>query len=132
MGDKGKMVFGAPTAGTNPGQAGPIFIPESLRQSYQPPEKTIPRVKGKIRWGKPSRHEDDWIRACKDSSKRACSRFEISGPLTEMVLLGNVALFSGKPIEWNRNKMKIVNEHDANQYLRRKYRSGYNTSQKLG
>ena len=42
-----------------------------------------------------------------------------------MVLLGNVALFSGKSIEWDSKNMKIVNESDANKYLRRRYRRGW-------
>jgi hypothetical protein len=124
VGDKGKLTFGALTAGTNPGQAGPRFIPESLGQSYRRPKPTIPRIKGKRQWGKASRHEDDWIRACK-GGRPACSRFEIAGPLTEMVLLGNVALVTGKSIEYDRKSMKIVNEPDANVYLRRKYRQGW-------
>ncbi len=124
VGDKGKLTFGALTAGTNPGQAGPRFIPESLRQSYSPPKQTIPRLKGKRQWGKASRHEDDWIEACK-GGRPACSRFEISGPLTEMVLLGNVAMFTGGPIEWDRRAMRIVNDREANAFLRREYRAGW-------
>ena len=124
VGEKGKLTFGALTAGTSPGQAGPRFIPESLAQSYRPPKQTIPRLKGKRQWGKASRHEEDWIRACKGGTP-ACSRFEIAGPLTEMALLGNVALLWGQPIEWDRDDMKIVNESDANRYLRRKYRRGW-------
>ena len=124
IGDKGKLTFGALTAGTNPGQAGPRFIPESLRRSYRPPRQTIPRLKGKRQWGKASRHEEDWIQACK-GGRPACSRFEIAGPLTEMVLLGNVALLTGKAIEWDSMNMKIVNESEANNYLRRKYRDGW-------
>lgn len=124
IGEKGKLTFGALTAGTTPGQAGPRFIPESLAQSYRRPKATIPRLKGKRKWGKASRHEDDWIRACK-GGPAACSRFEIAGALTEMVLLGNVALLCGQSIEWDRKSAKIVNESDANKYLRRRYRRGW-------
>jgi predicted dehydrogenase len=124
VGEKGKLTFGAITAGTNPGQAGPRFIPESLRRSYRPPKQSIPRVRGKGRWVESSRHVEEWLRACK-GGRPACSRFEIAGPLTELALLGNVALFSGKPITWNREAMKIVNEPDANRFLRRAYRKGW-------
>ncbi len=123
-GDKGKLTFGALTAGTSAGQAGPRFIPESLGQSYRPPKQTIPRIKEKRTWGKLRRHEEEWIRECKGGSP-ACSRFEIAGPLTEMVLLGNVALLSGARIEWDSKNAKIVNESDPNKYLRRKYRHGW-------
>jgi len=124
VGDKAKLTFGALTAGTSPGQAGPRFIPESLRQSYQPPKQTIPRIPDRRTWGKLRRHEEEWIRACK-GGKPACSRFEIAGPLTEMVLLGNVALLSGEPIEWDSKNLKITNSSDANRLLRRKYRRGW-------
>ncbi len=92
-----------------------------MRQSYRPPKQTIPRLKGKRRWGKASRHEDDWLRACKGGPP-TCSRFEVAGPLTEIVLLGNIALLSDTPIEWDSKNMKIVNEPDLNTHIRRRYR----------
>ena len=124
VGDKGKLAFGALTAGTNPGQAGPRFIPESLRQSYRPPKPTIPRITGRGKWVKASRHIEDWLRACK-GGRAACSAFDVAAPLTEIVLLGNVALLAGKPITWDCKAMKIVNEPQANAFIRRKYRPGW-------
>jgi len=123
VGEQGMLTFGALTAGTGPGQAGPRFIPESLRQSFEPPKSTIPRIAAKDRWF--GRHVQEWIAACKGGLP-ACSRFEISAALTEMVLLGNVALLVGKPIEWDRRTMKIVNEPAAEEYLCREYREGWN------
>jgi len=119
VGEKGKLVFGAITAGTNPGQAGPRLMPESLMQGYRPPQETIPRVTGTGQWVKASRHVQEWIQACK-GGKPACSRFEIAGPLTELALLGNVALLSGKTLHWN-----VEYEPEANQYVRRPYRKGW-------
>ena len=124
VGEKGKLVFGALTAGTTPGQAGPRFLPESLGQSYRKPRQTIPRLKGKRQWSKMSRHEEDWITACK-GDRPACSRFEIAGPLTEIVLLGNIALLTGRPIEWDSKNLRITNNSDANRLIRRKYRRGW-------
>jgi predicted dehydrogenase len=124
VGDKGKLTFGALTAGTSGGQAGPRFIPESLAQSYRRPKQTIPRIKEKRTWGKLRRHEEDWIRACKGGTP-ACSRFEIAGPLTEIALLGNIALLAGEPIEWDSKNLKVTNSSDANRLIRRKYRRGW-------
>ena len=124
VGDKGKLTFGALTAGTSGGQAGPRFIPESLAQSYRRPKQTIPRIKEKRTWGKLRRHEEDWTQACKGGTP-ACSRFEIAGPLTEIALLGNVALLSGEPIEWDSKNLKVTNSSDANRLIRRKYRRGW-------
>ncbi len=124
VGDKGKLTFGALTAGTSAGQAGPRFIPESLAWSYRPVKQTIPRVPEKRTWGKLRRHEEEWIRACK-GGRPACSRFEIAGPLTEMVLLGNISIMSGQAIEWDSKNLKITNSPDANRLVRRKYRRGW-------
>jgi predicted dehydrogenase len=124
VGEKGLLTFGALTAGTNPGQAGPRFIPESLRKSYSPPRRTIPRIRAEGKWVESSRHIADWLRACK-GGKPACSRFEIAGPLTEIVLLGNVALACGKPIQWDRKEMKATGDSKANELLRRSYRKGW-------
>jgi len=122
VGEKGKLTFGALTAGTGPGQAGPRFIPESLRQSFAPPKPTIPRIKARNRWV--GRHEQEWIAACK-GGRPACSRFEIAGPFAEMVLLGNVALLSRKPILWDRRTKEIAGDPEAYRYIRRKYRVGW-------
>jgi hypothetical protein len=69
-------------------------------------------------------HYDEWILACKGGPK-AYSNFDYSGPLTEMILLGNVALRSGKKIEWNAKKLKITNDKAANQLISKKYQRGY-------
>jgi predicted dehydrogenase len=69
-------------------------------------------------------HYEEWIAACKGGPK-AYSNFDNSGPLTEMVLLGNVALRAGKTIEWNAKKLKITNDKSANQFLTKEYRKGW-------
>jgi predicted dehydrogenase len=122
VGNKGMLTFGALTAGTGPGSAGPRFIPESPPASFRRPKQTIPRIKSPNRWA--GRQTADWIIACK-GGRPACSRFEISGPFSEMVLLGNVALLAGEPIEYDRSAMKITGNAAANEYLRREYRPGW-------
>ena len=69
-------------------------------------------------------HYEEWIAACKGGPK-AYSNFDNSGPLTEMVLLGNVALRAGKKIEWNAKKLKVTNDKAANQFLAKEYRKGW-------
>lgn len=124
VGDEGTLVFGAATAGTNPGQAGPRFVPESRRASYRPPRRSIPRIRGEGQWVEPHRHVQDWLRACR-GERPACSRFEVSGPLTEIVLLGNVALASGRRIEWDAPSMAVKGDPDAQRRIRREYRAGW-------
>ena len=108
VGDKGKLVCGC--YGKNP-----RLIPETKMKEYERPPKTIPRVKG---------HHQDWIEACK-GGKPACSNFNYAGPLTEVVLLGNVAVRAGKKLYWDGPNMRVTNIPEANKYLRREYRAGW-------
>jgi len=69
-------------------------------------------------------HYEEWIAACKGGPK-AYSNFDNSGPLTEMVLLGNIALRTGTKVEWDAKKLKITNDKAANAYLSKQYRRGW-------
>lgn len=69
-------------------------------------------------------HCREWVEACKTGGKTSCG-FDYSGPLTETVLLGNVAYRAGKPIEWDAKAFKITNEPDAMSFIRRPYRKGW-------
>ena len=70
-------------------------------------------------------HEQDWIRACK-GGKPASSNFDYSGPLSEMVLMGNLAVrFPDQQLLWDGEAMEVTNDKDANAYVRRQYREGF-------
>jgi hypothetical protein len=53
------------------------------------------------------------------------SNFDYAGRLTEAVLLGNVAVLAGTPIEWDGPNLRITNSSDANALLKRAYREGW-------
>ena len=56
----------------------------------------------------------------------AGANFDFAGPLTESVLLSNIAnRFPGQTLEWDAERMKFTNNRDANRLLRRKYRKGW-------
>ena len=81
------------------------------------PPKTIPRVTGT--------HESDWIRACKDG-REACSNFSYGGPLTEMVLLGVLAIrVPNQRLEWDGAAMRFTNSEAANALINPSYREGW-------
>lgn len=69
-------------------------------------------------------HHLEWIAACKGEGK-ALSNFDYAGPMTEAVLLGNVALRAGKRILWDSKNLKVTNAPEANQYVRTEYRKGW-------
>ena len=51
--------------------------------------------------------------------------FDIGGPLTEVVLLGNIAVRTGNKLLWDGKNMKITNDDKANRYIKEAYRSGW-------
>ncbi len=98
----------------------PQLIPVARMKDATPPEAILPRVPGDN-----GRHERDWLRACKEGTP-AGSNFDYSGPLTEMVLMGNLAVrFPNQRLLWDGIKMEVTNNKDANSYVRRAYREGW-------
>ena len=113
FGSKGQIKHGSH------GASGMRIFPETKQKEYDPnrPPKTIRRVK--------NGHMGDWIRACKDGMP-ASSNFEYGGALTEMVLLGVLAMrFSGQKLEFDSKTMKFTNFPKANELLHIKYRDGW-------
>jgi hypothetical protein len=71
-----------------------------------------------------SRSNDVWINAFKNNTQSPGS-FIYAGPVTETILLGAVALRAGKKVEYDSANMKITNVPEANKYLTREYRPGW-------
>jgi len=69
-------------------------------------------------------HMLEWVAACKGEG-RTLSDFDYAGRLTEAVLLGNVALRAGAPMEWNAAELKVANIPAANAFIRREYRTAF-------
>jgi predicted dehydrogenase len=69
-------------------------------------------------------HLREWLAACKGDG-RALADFDYAGPLTEAVLLGNVALRAGAAIEWDATDLRVTNVPEANAFIRRAYRAGF-------
>jgi len=70
-------------------------------------------------------HYHGWIDGC-ISGEQPSDGFDYGGPLTEAVLLGNIAVrYRGTKLEWDADAMKITNHNAANSWLRREYRDGW-------
>ena len=105
IGEKGKLLNGTQ------------LLPYSLMKEVKRPEKILPRIT--------MSHEMNWVHACKTGEK-ACADFDFSGPLTEMVLMGNLSLYyPGQKIRWDGQAMQAVNLPEANQYVKHLYREGW-------
>ncbi len=93
----------------------PRIFPMSMQESYERPAPTIPRSKG---------HHRDWINACK-GGPAASSNFAYAARLTEIILLGNVALRTGKKLWWDAVNLKATNAPEADPFIRENYRAGW-------
>ena len=82
----------------------------------RPVKQTIPNSVG---------HWKEWTDAIRAGTPNTTCRFEYGGMLTETALLGNVSYRSGKPIEWKTESMSIPNEKDAEKFLSKEYRQGW-------
>jgi len=69
-------------------------------------------------------HHLEWIAACK-GGPAAFSHFGIAAYLTEIILLGCIALRVGKRMEWDGPNMRAVNAPEAAQFVKRTYRPGW-------
>ena len=72
------------------------------------------------------RHHLEWIAAIKENKPELCySRFDIAANLTEIMLLGCVALRVGRKIEWDGPAMRATNAPEAAQFVKRTNRKGW-------
>ena len=69
-------------------------------------------------------HHREWINAIKNGGSTTC-RFDYSGPLSETVLLGNVAHRAGQRLEWDYQTMKATNCPEADAFIQHDYRAGW-------
>jgi hypothetical protein len=92
------------------------LLPASLQESVGNPKQTLPRIT--------TSHEVNWSNACKGIGE-ASSPFEYAAKLTEVMLLGIVAMRAGVKIKYDGADMRITNSREANDMLKREYRRGW-------
>lgn len=110
IGSKGKLLHD--TYGLKP-----RLLPKSLNDSYGKPPQKLPRIENED-------HEMNWVNAAKGKTETSCP-FEYAARLTEVMLLGVVALRAGKKINYDGANMRVTNVATANEFLRREYRQGW-------
>lgn len=116
----------------------PTLLPTKLMA-----ETTLPTSKYEFVPGGTEGHQTQWVKACKQGyGAYTSSSFDKSGPLTETVLMGNLAVRSynyqeknrkgeitypgRKELLWDGEKKRITNFEPANQFVKREYKNGYN------
>jgi predicted dehydrogenase len=120
VGSKGKLV--QDTYG-----AEPRLYPAGHPASQTPPPQKLKRIAHE-------EHEMNWVEAIKGAAEIS-SPFDYAAPLTEVMLLGIVALRAGQKIHYDGANMKITNSVassdqplEGEQLLRRTYREGFGLS----
>ncbi len=108
VGDEGTMLFRRSATDW-------IVTPGSRSEKFADVPKTVRRVPNE---------DAEWLEACKGGPK-PLSSFDYAGQLTEMVLLGNLAVRLGKKIEWDSAALKAKNTPEADALIRRPYREGW-------
>jgi predicted dehydrogenase len=95
---------------------GPLLLPEAKFKEYPRPS-----VAG-------GNHYHQFVDACLGAD-RAASHFSQTGPMTEAILLGTVAVrMPGEKLTWDAAALRILNQPAAERYLRREYRAGWKPS----
>ncbi len=134
IGDKGKMMASTYSAD-------PRLLPLSRNQEVHVPQ-TLARVPGQA-----NGHYGQWVEACLagPGKMKVSSPFELAGPLTEALLMANLAIrgydiqrpratgpggsfdYPGRGVKllWDNQQMRITNLDDVNRFVKRDYRQGW-------
>jgi predicted dehydrogenase len=94
----------------------PQLLPRELHDDAAKVPTTMARSPG---------HYEEWVAACK-GGPRPVSNFDYSGPLTEIVLLGVLALRApGRRLEWDGASLRLTNAPELNRFIHTEYRNGW-------
>lgn len=110
VGDHGILLYD--TYGNNP-----RIYPEEVARAAESIPQTVPRVQAES-------HEMNWINAIVGSEEISCP-FSYAAPLTENMLLGTTAVRAGQVLLYDPVDMRFPNAPEAEQYLGREYRTGW-------
>jgi hypothetical protein len=105
IGSKGKLY----AAGDNGGGG-------KLLGGVKEPEVEYPQSPG---------HFEEFVRAIRGGPPAVSNFAGYAGPLTETVLLGNLAVWCGRRVEWDAKGLKATNAPEAGPLVRPTYRKGY-------
>jgi predicted dehydrogenase len=113
LSDQGSIYIGTEGTLYSPYIDAPVLLPADRFQDYKFPEP------------EGDDHYRQFVEACRGNGKTSAS-FDYSGPLTEAVLLGCLATrFPETTLEWNADALQVRNHAEANRFVRRRYRRGW-------
>jgi predicted dehydrogenase len=103
VGDKGKMLDHR-------------IIPDAKAREIGRPPRVLPRSPG---------HYQEWIQACKGGPPAGSNFVDHAAHLTEVVMLGNIAIRSKQKLLWDGQNLRFTNSDEANKLIHPPYRSGW-------
>ncbi|MCX6902742.1 MAG: hypothetical protein NTW03_04560 [Verrucomicrobia bacterium] len=103
----------------------PMVYPDAKDDEVRQAMKDGKIKKTEPRSAHPGNPQLEWA-GCIVHGGRPSSNFDYSAPLSEFVLLGNLAIRSGQTIQWDTQNLKVTNVAAANRFIKRPaYRSGW-------
>ncbi len=125
LADSGSLLVGSKGILFSPNDYGSDYrlIGEGVEEAAKAVPQTLPR-NGRVDSDQAMKNE--WAKAIHENNPSiAMSNFDYAGMLVETVLLGNVAIRTGKKLEFDGEKCEITNCNEAARYMRREYRKGF-------
>lgn len=128
------------------GTKGQIFSPDDYGEEFfvklnddgkfihykkHPAAQAVPQtiLRNAFKGSSDERHHLEWLDAIKRGKPELCySRFEVAAQLTEIMLLGCVALRTGRKIEWDGPNMRALNAPEAASFIQRTNRGDWHLS----
>jgi len=111
--DQGSIFIGTKGVMLLPHIAMPTLYPEAQFKDFE-----MPKLEG-------DNHYNQFVEGCLGNGTPSAN-FDYAGPLTEAVLLGSVATrFPKTTLQWDAKAVKFTNVPEANRYVRRTYRKGW-------
>ena len=102
------------------------LLPEDKFKDAKGPEQTLKRFEDK---NQDQNMKKEWASAIRGEIDKTFSNFDYAGVLTEATLLGNIAIRNrGQELKWDGEAMKFTNNEEANKWLRRQPRSGWDVT----
>jgi predicted dehydrogenase len=117
VGAKGKLMAGY-SGGRFLGErgfSGGLLLPEEKFRDLQEPASTLRRVPD---------HYGEWTPACKTGARTVCP-LEFGCEMTEVALLGALALRTRRVLEWDSARMRVLHDDEADSLVSPAYRTGW-------
>ena len=121
LADNGCLFVGTRASLVTSGQAG-----DKARVFPAPTIEAPPKLLERNQAGRDhlTNHFGEWMSACRGEG-RTLSNFAYAGPMTESLLLGNLAVRTGQRLEWDGPNLRVTNHDAANQFVTKPYREGW-------